>query len=75
MILPKILSLCACLVAAFASHAQSNPDAASPYDDNIAIAYPSADVQAKPALKRNAVMPGEVMSNPLLLASSVLVMD
>lgn len=75
MQLLRTLSLCAFLAAAFPSQAQSNPDAASQYEDNIAIAYPYINEQVKPAPETNAVTHAEVMTDPLLMASSVLVMD
>ena len=69
------LSLCASLVAAFASHAQSTPDPTSRYNDNITLVFPTAEAPTKPAPKRDPVNLLEVISDPLLVASSVLVMD
>ena len=73
MKLLKTLSLCALMAATITSQAEFNPDPASRYNDNIVLAYPYVDEQPKP--ERGAVTVGEAMSDPLLMASSVLVMD
>lgn len=75
MLLLRILSLCVCVAVAFSSQAESDLDATSPYDENIVTAHPYIDEQVNPAPERNNIVPGGVMSTPLLIASSVLVMD
>lgn len=77
MQLLKILSVCALLVTAIGSQAQSNLNAASRYDDNMVINHPSVEElrQSLTLPEGNAAAPRELTSDPLLLASSVLVMD
>lgn len=75
MQLLKTLMFCAFLATGFTSQAEPTADAASRYDDNIAIAHPYIDAESKSTSEHNIVAPVETTSVPLLLASSVLVMD
>lgn len=71
----RIFSLCLLLIASFASQAEPSPDPSNRYDDNIAIAHPYVDEETKSTSEQDTVAPIELMTDPLLLASSVLVMD
>jgi serine-type D-Ala-D-Ala endopeptidase (penicillin-binding protein 7) len=73
MKLLRTLSACALLAAMCPSHAESNPDLANRYSDNLVIAYPYHDEEPTPPVR--TITMGEVMSDPSVAASAVLVMD
>ena len=70
MILLRTLASCALFVFAAPCHAQSGR-----YDDNVAIAYPNSDARSKSMSDHDNVTAADAVSDPAVLASSVLVID